>query len=361
MTEISKQTVADPLRSRLVRHRIMILVLVNLVVLTSAMVLIEAAYRGQWIDFHHGDLEASNPPAALEPSSRPTILALGDSFTAGRDNWPGSLQSLIGPGIRVVNSGVGGSSIRQMRAMIDGRLRRFQPQWVILQVYTGNDLSDLRHSVESGEIGPLRRLYWFASDAGMISPWFFNTRLRLAADRLAPVSRLPPAERDRIIREMEARPFSVDDYSPRSRTLLRADPTLISDQIALSGEMAVAWSDYRETLIELIRSTASHGAELMLVVIPHCSQVSPVYTERFQRLGAQFPDSHLMDSVEYPFVLALRETAAGHPGVEVLNALPALRHTESAGEDLFFPNDPHLNRAGRRVVARIILNEWESR
>jgi hypothetical protein len=343
------------------RHRIAALVVVNLVVFTVFAVLMEAAYRGQWIDFHRADLAASNPPGALETSPRPTILALGDSFTAGRDNWPGHLQTLLGPGIRVVNSGVGGSSIRQMRAMAGGRIRRFQPEVVICQIYTGNDLSDLRHPKQAGSVNPIRRLYWVASDHGAMSPWFLNTRLRLAADRLAPASRLPPAERDRIIRAMEARPFSVVDYSPRSRTLLAADPTLISDQIAVTGEMAAAWSDYRENLVHLIRCCVSHGADLMLVVVPHCSQVSPVYAERFEMLGARFPDPTLLRTDEYPFVRHLRETTAGHPGVRVLNILPILRSEESAGVSLFYPNDPHLNPAGRRVVAGIIVNELGSR
>jgi hypothetical protein len=343
------------------RHPIATLIAVNLAIFSVATVLIEAAYRGQWIDFHRTDLVASNPAEALEPSSRPTILALGDSFTAGRDNWPGHLQSLLGSAVRVVNSGVGGSSIRQTRAMVEGRIRRFRPQWVVCQIYAGNDLSDLRHPSESGAVGPLRRLYWRVSDGGMLSPWFFNTRLRLAADRLAPVYRLPPAERNRIIQEMEARPFSVEEYSPRSRALLVADPTLISDQIAVTGEMAAAWSEYRKILVELIQSCACHGVPLTLVVVPHCTQVNPVYVERFRLLGARFPDPTLLEIDEVPFVVQLRETAAGHPGVDVLNALPELRNAEAAGERLYYPNDPHLNRGGRQLLARIIMNDWKSR
>lgn len=357
----TKQPISFRSRLWFHRHRVMALVLVNLVILTGAMVLIETAYQGQWIDFHHADLAASNPPGTLDVSSRPTILALGDSFTAGRNNWPGDLQTLLGPETRVVNSGVGGSTIRQMRAMADGRIRRFQPELVICQIYTGNDLLDLRHPVSTSEIGVLRRLYWLANDRGAMSPWFFNTRLRLAADRLSPVYRLPPVERERLIREMEARPFSVDDYSPRSRLLLAADPTLISDQIAVAGEMTTAWSDYRENLEGLIRSCASSGAGLMLMVVPHCSQVSRVYAQRFKMLGARYPDPTLLQTDEYPFVKRLRETAAGNAGVRVLNVLPTLRSTESAGERLFFPNDPHLNPAGRRVVAEIIMNELDSR
>ena len=361
MTETTKPPISVDPRPWFHRHPVMALVLFNLVVFTAAGVLIEAAYRGQWIDFHRAELEAFNPPGALDESSRPTILALGDSFTAGRNNWPGDLQTLLGPDIRVVNSGVGGSTIRQMRAIADGRIRRFRPQWVICQIYTGNDLSDLRHPMAASEIGPLRRLYWLVNDRGVMSPWFFNTRMRLAADRLTPVSRLQPAERERLIREMEARPFSVDEYSPRSRILLAANPALISDQIAITGEMAEAWSDYRENLEGLIRSCTSHGAELVLVVVPHCSQVSPLYAERFRMLGARFPDPTLLQTDEYPFVRHLRRTAAEHPGVRVLNILPTLRSTETAGESLFLPNDPHLNPAGRQVVAGTIIKEWDSR
>lgn len=361
MTITTKLPISFRSRSWFEHHRTMTLVLVNLVVFAVAAVLFEAAYRGQWIDFHHADLAASNPPETLAPSSRPTVLALGDSFTVGRDNWPGHLQGLLGPGVRVVNSGVGGSSIRQMRAMAEGRIRRFQPRLVILQIYTGNDLADLRHPKQTGAVNPLRRLYWAAGDRGAMSPWFLNTRLRLAADRFTLFHRLPAAERERIIREMEARPFSVDDYSPRSRTLLAADPALISDQIAVTGEMAAAWSDYRDNLARIIRSCAAHGAGLMLVVIPHCAQVSPVYAERFKMLGARFPDPTLLNTEEYPFVVRLRQIAAGHPGVEVLNVLPRLRKVEAAGEDVYFPNDPHLNPAGRQLLARIVMNDLESR
>jgi len=361
MTEATRPPIPHHPRAWFSRHRIAVLILVNLVVFTVAAVLMEAAYRGQWIDFHRADLAASNPAGTLGESLRPTILALGDSFTAGRNNWPGDLQTLLGPEIRVVNSGVGGSTIRQMRAMADGRIRRFQPELVICQIYTGNDLLDLRHPVAASEISVLRRFYWLAIDRGAMSPWFLNTRLRLAADRLSPVYRLPATEREQMIREMEARPFSIDEYSPRSRTLLAANPTLISDQIAVTGEMAAAWSDYRENLEGLIRSCGSSGAELMLVVVPHCSQVSPVYAQRFTKLGARFPDPTLLQTDEYPFVSHLRETAAEHSGFRVINVLPTLRRTESAGERLFFPNDPHLNPGGRRVVAGIIMNEWNSR
>ena len=45
-----------------------------------------------------------------------------------------------------------------------------------------------------------------------------------------------PAEMERLVAEMEARPFAVEDYSPRSAMLLAASPTVIADQIAVLNE-----------------------------------------------------------------------------------------------------------------------------
>ena len=361
MTGYDKPAANHGLRPWFRRHRIATLILVNLVVLTGGLVLVEVAYRGQWIDFHRSDLAAFNRPEELAPSTRPTILALGDSFTAGRDNWPGHLQDLLAPNIRVVNSGVGGSTIRQMRIIIDGRLERFSPRRVICQIYTGNDLLDLRHPARSGTIGPFRRLYWRTTDGGLMSPWYFNTKLRLATDRLSPVNRLEPAETERIIRKMEARPFAADRYSPRSRMLREAYPSLLTDQIAVSGEMAAAWPVYRNELERLMESCRAHGARLTLMVVPHCAQVSREYAERFMVLGADISDPGILAIDEYPFVVKLRTTAAAYPGVEVLNLLQTLRSTEATGRKVYFPNDPHLNRAGRLEVAGIAANELESR
>ena len=361
MTRNTHPRAAIETRRWFLRHRIPTLVLVNVAALAFVSLLLEAAYRGQWIDFHRADLAASNRADTLADGSRPTILVFGDSFTAGRDNWPARLQQRLGPGTRVVNSGVGGTTIRQMRIIAEGRIRRFDPGLVICQVYTGNDLVDLRHPTADGRIGRLRRLYWSATDRGWLFPWYLNTRLRQTLDRWSRDRRSDPAAMERLIAEMEARPFAVEDYSPRSATLLAASPTVIADQIAVTGEMAGAWSVYQTELDRFVSLCSAHGTPLLLVVVPHCAQVHPGYADRFRALGATFPDPLVLTTAEAPFVTRLRAAVAHHPGVEVLDVLPQLRPAETTGDDLYFANDPHLNRNGRDVLSGVIADAVRTR
>lgn len=356
MTRNTQPRAATETRRWFLRHRIPALLLVNIAALAFVSLLLEAAYRGQWIDFHRADLVASNRSDTLADDSRPTILAFGDSFTAGRDNWPAGLQRRLGPGTRVVNSGVGGTTIRQMRIIAEGRIRRFDPGLVICQVYTGNDLVDLRHPAADGRIGRLRRLYWSVTDRGWLMPWYLNTRLRQTLDRWSRDRRSDPAATKRLSAAMEARPFAVEDYSPRSAMLLAASPTLIADQIAVTGEMTEAWAVYETELDRFIALCGAHETALLLVIVPHCVQVHPRYADRFRALGAIFPDPVVLTTAEAPFVTRLRAAVAHHPGVEVLDALPLLRPAETTGDDLYFANDPHLNRHGRDVLSGVIAD-----
>jgi hypothetical protein len=361
MTRTTHSPAAADRRRWFLRRRVPALLLVNVAALALVSMMLEAAYRGQWVDFHRADLAASNPSHTLADRSRPTILALGDSFTAGLDNWPARLQRRLGPGERVVNSAVGGTTIRQMRIIADGRIHRFRPRLVICQVYTGNDLADLRHPAATGRTGLLRGLYWSATDRGWLIPWYLNTRLRQTFDRWSRERQTDPAEMERLIAEMEARPFAVDDYSPRSAMLLAASPTLIADQIAVTGETARAWPVYEAELDRLVSLCRDHQTQLLLVVVPHCVQVHPRYADRFRALGATFPDPVALTTAEAPFVARLRAAAASHPGAEVLDALPSLRLAETTGEAVYFANDPHLNRRGRDVLSSVIADAVRTR
>jgi hypothetical protein len=143
--------------------------------------------------------------------------------------------------------------------------------------------------------------------------------------------------------------------------LLAASPTLIADQLAVTGEMAAAWPVYAAELDRLVSLCRAHETPLLLVVVPHCVQVHPRYTDRFRALGAVFPDPAVLTMAETPFVARLRAVVAHHSGVEAVDTLGALRAAEEDGLELYFANDPHLNRTGRRVLAEVIAASLESR
>jgi lysophospholipase L1-like esterase len=81
----------------------------------------------------------------LSFDQRPTILALGDSFTAGlgvqQDQaWPAQLEEALmaaGLNVRSINAGVSGYSMKQIRATAEELLPLIDPQLIIAGLFVG--------------------------------------------------------------------------------------------------------------------------------------------------------------------------------------------------------------------------------
>ena len=73
------------------------------IVLALTTGIVELAYRFQWLDTYRAELRAYNPPDVINGAWKgPTLLAMGDSFTAGTASYPDMLRSLL-PGWRIIN------------------------------------------------------------------------------------------------------------------------------------------------------------------------------------------------------------------------------------------------------------------
>ena len=92
-----------------------------------AIAVLELMYRYQLVDTYQPELKGFNDPSDLEEvSDRPTILVMGDSFTAGSSHYANRMNRLL-PSHRVINSGVGGTGIIQASFMAPRRFDRFDP------------------------------------------------------------------------------------------------------------------------------------------------------------------------------------------------------------------------------------------
>ncbi len=335
------------------RHRWLTLAAVNAVLLAATAAGLELAYRRQVVDFYRTELEVFNRSADLGDragAAGPTVVVFGDSFAAGADGLVAMVRGELGDDVRVVSSAVAGTSVREVDLMLDRRLARFRPELVVLQVYLGNDLADLRHPVDWRRVGPARNLYWLVTDHGLGVLAFANYKLRQLADRARLGLRSTPEQRLAAAAVAEARPFAAADYRARERTLLAADPRLIVHQLALSGPMAAAWARYRTHLERVLERCRRADVAVVVLVLPHCVQVHDAYRDRFRHLGAELPDGdHRADPP--PFAAAIRAVATARPGVTVVDPLAALQAAESAGGSVYQHNDDHLNDRGRQVVA----------
>jgi hypothetical protein len=310
----------------------------------GVLVIVEISYRFQWPDPHRAEFEAFNQGLAGEGDQRFTLLALGDSFTAGAESWPYNLNSILGEDWRVVNAGVGGTTITHAEQISRLRLRQFQPEIVVFQTYVGNDLLDLRHPQEAQGVGVAKRFYWWMVDSGVFAPWYLNHRAAgLAARRSFDPVRAA---------EAATAPFSVDRYSPRDRRLSQLDPRHVERQILVEGSsMEVAWKRYLGALQRIAELCRESGADLVILVIPHCVQIAPVYRERFSAMGARWSNADILTRSPSPFVNRVREALSDRPSVRVVDLLPAMQQAERGGVRLYSTNDPHLTPEGSWLVA----------
>ncbi|MCE9613983.1 MAG: hypothetical protein K8T26_06870 [Lentisphaerae bacterium] len=331
--------------------------LFTFLLLALPIAVVEVSYRFQWVDTYRTELQAYNPPDVLATSGAgPTLLALGDSFTAGTATYPNGLRTLL-PDWRIINGGVSGTGIVQANLLAGRRLRAFKPHVCVYQLFVGNDLFDLRYPTRGAGLSPGRRTYWFLANH-VRALGFLNYRLGQWYEGGS--ASAPAAPRDQPERRER---FVPQRYSARERLYLAADPTVLEDQIRVTRRRADDYVALLRGLQQLHAQCEAADCRLILLIIPHAVQVAPVYRKRMETLGATFAaPSRLMDH-DYPFVRGIRALFADTPGVLIVDPLPDLQAAERAGEAVYYANDGHLNHSGQDDVARLLaasLQEWDA-
>lgn len=314
-------------------------------VLVAVWGLLEAAYRYQWIDFYSGELNGLNPEPVLR--SRPgagRILVLGDSFSAQPRSYVNTLRDSL-PDLDVINAAVPGTGIREAVVIGADKLSRFPPDVLIYQVYVGNDLWDIRKSCSSPALSTGRKLYWWLSDYSLVlralnyraGQWKAGTAMAVEQHELK-----------------QDIPFSPALYSRRERLLLQAEPGLVRQTIQAEGERGKDLEVWLQKMDGLLAGLPERTKTVVVLVLPHCTQVSDVYRENLERLGAE-PFSPEIQQLEYPFLARIRQHYAHQPRIRVLSPLRVFQQNDSTGHRLFYANDPHLNELGHQVLGQYLV------
>lgn len=311
------------------------------VVVVFLLAVLELFYRNQWIDTYGRELNALNP-AAWPANPRKKVLVMGDSFSAATNSWVNLLRDCH-PDWQVVNSAVPGTTIYQARLMVERRLRVFQPDVVVYQVYVGNDLFDLRYPVHWGAVGLWRGLYWSVANRVRSLAWLNYSLGQLK--RSAELPDLVPEKGNQGI-------FDPGKYAPRELLYLRAEPGLIANQALLHGGREEDMRVYLAWMEEFLAAAGRARCPVVVMVVPHCAQVHPQYAERMRQLGASGMDAPELLAVEYPFWREL--SGGGRTGVHFVNLLPVFRAQELAGIPMYYLHDPHLSDAGQSTVTAVL-------
>jgi hypothetical protein len=333
------------------------LALTVLVSLGLALLVVEWLYRLQLIDTYRPELHTFNPSQVLVAHDQPTLLVMGDSFTAGRMSYAGILQDTLREW-RVINAAVTGTGVLQALFMAPSRFAQFHPAIFLYQVYVGNDLFDIRYPLNWRTISPGRNVYWFLANHLRVIG-YLNYRLRQLKETLTWRQRHPLSLVDTVVAASAPRDtgvFSVEHYDSRVKLYVRAEPTLIEDSILVQGKRQHDYAMFLEGLAQLLTYCKPEVCRAYILVIPHVCQVDAAYITYLNQLGARFTTPAALGLPEYPFLVRLREHLTAWPNVDIVNPLPRLRQAQ-AQQAMYDANDEHLSPAGQHEIAALLRQQ----
>src|SRR5215475_363791 len=326
-------------------RKMLLLPLMVLVSLVLALLVLEWLYRLQLVDTYRPELHTFNPSQVLVPNDQPTLLVMGDSFTASRTSYAGILQDTLQEW-RIINAAVSGTGVLQALYMAPKRFAQFHPSIFLYQAYVGNDLFDIRYPTNWRTISLGRNVYWFLANH-LRSIGYLNYRLRQFKETLTShqghiLSLSGTAVTASAAGDTGA--FSVEHYDTRVKLYVRAEPSVIEDSILV------------EKLAQLLTYCKPAVCRAYILVMPHVCQVDAAYITYMSQLGARFTTPAALGLPEYPFLVRLRERFTDWLNVHMVNPLSKLREVH-AQQAVYYANDEHLSPAGQQEIAALLRQQ----
>lgn len=286
----------------------------------------DVSLGGRTIRIRFNELGLREPPIALADSSERRILALGDSYTTGfgveaEEAWPKRLQAELrargvgGPAVRVINAGISGYSVRQMRMLGEELVPILHPEAVVIGVYLlGLDRVANPFVYFNGGIARRNALPQLApAKGGALVAGFRRPALR------------------RIELWLDQHLWFAADLVLFARSLVdrpSTPPTQMTNERA--QRLAAPSIDDLQRL-----STVLSAAHVPLVVLLVVEQAD----------GGRFA------ATADAFAAVLEGVARRDSGFKVVNPLPALR-LAAQGKPIFrLPGDAHWNAAAHGIAA----------
>lgn len=296
-----------------------------LLIFFCTLLLLEVAYRYQWIDFFKTEFKALNKN--IQPN-QPNVLVFGDSFSAYPNGYVAHLRKAH-PDMNIVNCSMPGSGPYEMELIASRRISDHPPKGIIYQMYVGNDLTDIDPPVNWSELSFSRNCYWSVKPYFEIFGLFSRRWSGLQSD----------FDPDKL--KQDQADFSVNRYSPRTKMMIRANANYINQSIQLRGDMKDAMQKATES-IAYLRELVPKKVPIYIVVIPHFSQVTKSYQANYYKLSGHSTTMKTNNK----FVQEISRVK----GVKVLNPMRYFRELEVSGQQLYFSNDPHLNETGQKAL-----------
>ena len=319
---------------------------------------------------------------------RVEVAALGDSFTdamtlpAG-ESWPVQLERRLG--VPVQNYGTAGFGPQQELLVLSDYVSRRRPRVVVLAFFAGNDIFDaeafddfersggaIRRAVPGWRIKNVfsRADTWFvvsALHAGATWVSRQGTTTGVAAEGLDQGSRGSPGSRD-LLGTPASAVFDRGMFSVpvNGRVLHWAFMPPYLNTLRFSEQDLAerrGWRLTRQAIAEMRRQTHEFGGTFVVIFLPFKSQVYfPLLRRTFPAVSLQSAFQFSLGANPKAFDVdamfrnrlaqnALMRRFCDGEGIPFLDLTDALQARVEGGENMYFPDESHLNEAGHAVVA----------
>jgi lysophospholipase L1-like esterase len=311
------------------------------------------------------------------------VAALGDSFTDAmtldaHDAWTSVLERRTG--LAVQNYGTAGFGPQQELRVLTDYVVRHRPRLVVLAYFAGNDLFDAEAFDDFDRSnGAVQRTVpgWQIKDVvSRADTWFVVSALRAAGTwashhqraEATPIDEAPPT---RVVAAGSTPRFDRGMFT----TLVHGTPLRWAfmppylNTLRFSAEMLAArrgWTLTTRAIGEMQRVTGEIGAGFVVMFLPFKSQIylplleSSMPAAELSRALRFYLRDDLAGSAAPDVASMMRNRLAQNTlmrrfcdeaGIAFLDTTGALEERVRAGENVYFPDESHLNEAGHRVVA----------
>ncbi|CAG5076357.1 SGNH/GDSL hydrolase family protein [Parvicella tangerina] len=304
------------------------------VILFITLLLFELIYRNYWFDFYRSELNALNPEEDLRLEHDKTILIFGDSFSADPKGWVKVLRDSL-EDYNIINTAIPGTSVFHQSLFFQDRIKEFQPDKIIIQLYVGNDLIDYNRPQNFGKLSLTRNLFWWASD-NLISLQYINYKLGRFK---TPTKNSDP--KDDLA-------FNPKRYNQRVKNYILSAPHIFQESINPSAYFDSEFEQLKKDLVDMINQV-NVDASIQIIIIPAAFQVSEDQLANFKTLGATFDTNTLH---QFTFFENIKLLEKDNEHLDVWSPLSSFRESN---EQLYFPNDPHMNSKGQTKLGQLVL------
>jgi len=204
-------------------------------------------------------------------------------------------------------------------------------------------LIDIEHLSNWENLSLIRSLYWKTTDY-ITSGIFLNKKLLVCKANF-----LKKDYKEEYFNINQK--FSVENYTPREKMLLKANKNYLDYSINLNfRERYELWKSKLQVFLNNIPNTT----KVYIIFIPHCSQLSDFYYNNTKALGANYTDKAKVLNSTYTFFKTAKNDFIKKKNIIFLNPLDYFKSKDSEENRVYYEIDPHLTAYGQSILSEYI-------